>query len=216
MRTERPFCTLKKKLFIALIVAFAILSGLWYAFFYKGDIGRSETSSETPVTKVPSPIPTVTPKLYIEVHMCGSVNLPGVVRVEEGSRVITALEEAGGFSEEADREYLNLARFLKDGERIYVPSLEETSVLSHKDRIAGIGIDDGSGENDDQKETKVNINKAEVKELTLLPGIGESRAKDIIAYRNKVGAFEKKEDIKNVSGIGDSLYSRIEEFICIE
>ncbi|MCR5585442.1 MAG: helix-hairpin-helix domain-containing protein [Lachnospiraceae bacterium] len=146
--------------------------------------------------------------------MCGSVNSPGVVRIEKGDRLIDAVKAAGGFNEEADRNYLNLARVLQDGERIYVPSSLETALLTIKDVIRG--SETGISEDKEEKDNIININMADVGELTTLPGIGESRAKDIIAYRNKVGAFEKKEDIKNVSGIGESLYARIVDLITVE
>ncbi len=215
MRTGRSFCTLKKKILIVLIVVFVVLSGLWYAFFYKGDNTETKTYSETPPTDAPSPSPTITPKVLIVVHICGSVNSPGVVGLEKGDRLITAVLEAGGFTENADRGYLNLARMPEDGERIYVPSVEETAELSLRERMEGSGFDDGSG-SDSGYIKPININKARAEELTVLPGIGESRAKDIIAYRNRVGPFEKKEDIKNVSGIGESLYSKIVDHICVE
>ncbi len=217
MRAERSFCTLKKKILIVLIVVFAILSGLWYAFFYREDNEEAEKSSEVQVspTCASEPSPTAIPKKYIIVHMCGSVRSPGVVRIEEGSRLTDAVTAAGGFDDEADRNYLNLARILSDGERIYVPSEDETAVLSVKETIKG--GDTGGSEEDGTKENEViNINTADIRRLTELPGIGESRAKDIIAYRNKAGAFEKKEDIKNVSGIGESLYARIADLITVE
>ncbi len=214
MRTERSFCTLKKKILIVLIVVFAILSGLWYAFFYREDNGEAENSSEiqAPATCAPSPSPTVIPQIFIVVHMCGSVNSPGVVRVEKGSRLMDAVMAAGGFSEDADRDYLNLAAVLKDGERIYVPSCVETAMLSVKDVIRG--GETGGGR--DEKDNIININTADTEELMTLPGIGESRAGDIIAYRNRVGAFNNKEDLKNVSGIGESLYARIADLITVE
>ncbi len=206
---------MKKKIFIVLIVVFAILSGLWYAFFYKEDNEGSENSSEIPATCAPSPLPTVTPKVNIFVHICGEVDSPGVLCLEKGSRLIKAVEDAGGFTVFADTEYLNLARVLTDGERIYVPSVMETELLTTEERMAGKGLSSGEDKKDDENEV-VNINSADADKLTSLPGIGESKARDIIAYRTKVGEFEKKEDIKNVSGIGESLYARIADLITVE
>ncbi len=205
-----------------LISVFAILSGLWYAFFYKTDSAEVATPAVTAEIRVPSETPTITPKPVIFVHICGSVNSPGVVQVEKGSRLVTAIETAGGFNAYADRAYLNLAKVLTDGERIYVPSLEETDELRTADRIAGTGIPDVSeegllnGKGAVSEKGIININKATAEELTALPGIGESKARDIVAYRTKAGVFEKKEDIKNVSGIGDSLFFRIADLICVE
>ncbi len=212
MRTGRSFGTLKKKIFIVLIIVFAILSGLWYAFFYKGDSEEKAYTSAAPETCVPSPLPTVTPKLYIMVHVCGSVVSPGVFRIEKGSRLIAAVEAAGGFDIDADRDFLNLAKVVNDGEKIYVPSYEETESYGLSERTEG----KWPVENGEKGTRIININTATAEELTALPGIGESRAKDIVAYRARVGPFEKKEDIKNISGIGDSLYLRIADQICTE
>ncbi len=213
MRTGRSFCTLKKRLFVIFGIIFAVLSGLWYAFFYERDASGPDIVSEPVATGVPSVTPTVTPKLYIAIHICGKVNSPGVVYLEEGARVKDAVDAADGFSEEADTEWINLASYLKDGERIYIPGKEETAEMRPEDRIRGA---DGNEKEEGATTAVVNINTADAARLTTLPGIGSSRANDIIAYRERVGRFEKKEDIKKVSGIGEALYSRIADRICTE
>ncbi len=212
MRTGRSFCTLKKRLLIILGFIFAVLSGLWYAFFYERDASGPDIVSKTVATGVPFVTPTVTPKTYIAVHICGQVVSPGVVYLETGSRIKDAVDAAEGFTEDADRDWLNLASYLKDGERVYVPAKEETAGFGPADRIAGAeGKEKDTGQN-----AVININTADAARLTTLPGIGTGRANDIIAYRERVGRFEKKEDIKNVSGIGEALYSRIADRICTE
>ncbi len=143
----------------------------------------------------------------IFVYVCGAVNSPGVYELEEDSRVTDAVEAAGGFSEDADRDYVNLAALLADGIRLKIPTSEETSMqdLSELESFDKPGVDAGTGGSDNL----ININSASVSELTALPGIGQSTAEKIIKYRDEHGRFKSKEDIMNVSGIKDKLFSRI-------
>ncbi len=140
------------------------------------------------------------------VHVTGCVVAPGVYQLPEGSRVYEAIVLAGGFTEEADEEYLNQAAILSDGERIYIYSTEETATAS-----------DYTDKNISQDEdTLVNINTATKETLMTLPGIGESRAESIIAYREEYGVFRTIEDIMKVSGIKDAAYSKLKKYICVD
>lgn len=136
------------------------------------------------------------------VYVCGYVNKPDVYKCREGARIYEVIELAGGFSDKADREYLNLVEIVEDGQRIYVPSEEE--VLSAQGE-GGIGSVLGS--------EKVNINTAGAEQLMTLPGIGEARAQDIISYRNANGRFEQIEDIMKVGGIKNASYEKIKDLI---
>lgn len=136
------------------------------------------------------------------VHICGAVNAPGVVMLPEGSRVEDALRVAGGFREDACTTYVNLAAKLRDGEQIYFPTEEE---------VRGSGTFAG-----ETLSGKVNINTADETLLATLPGIGPSRAKDIITYREKNGPFESIRDIMKVSGIKEKLYEDIADLIVTE
>lgn len=138
------------------------------------------------------------------VHVCGSVRNPGVYYLPEGSRVHQAVELAGGFKEDAADSLINLADVLSDGEQLYIPSAEEAEDGSFRDITDR--TDDGL----------VNINTADIKELTTLTGIGESKAEAIIAYRENVSAFESTEDITNVSGIGENVYEKIKDSIKVK
>lgn len=136
------------------------------------------------------------------VHVCGAVRAPGVYYLPEGSRVFDALTEAGGFAEDAATDYLNLALPIRDGEQIYFPRLEEASALKAENRENVVGL--------------ININTADELLLSTLPGIGETRARDIVAYRKKNGRFEKPEDLMKVSGIKQNIYDRISECITVD
>lgn len=145
------------------------------------------------------------------VHICGAVENPGVYILDEDSRVYQAIEKAGGFREDADEDYLNQADVLKDGMKLYVPTKEEVAQSGEAGNWQNI-----NGGTDLQTEsTLVNINTAGEEILCTLPGVGSTKAKSIIAYRDKNGAFQKTEDIMKVEGIKDGLYQKIKDSITV-
>ena len=150
------------------------------------------------------------------VYVAGYVNNPGVYELKEGSRIIDAIDSAGGYSKEAYENYLNLASLIADGQMIYVPSEEEVS-QGNVESIAGNGGTSGIGVNGNNAGNSgglVNINSASKEELMTLPGIGESKADKIIAYREENGRFSTPEGIMEISGIKDGLYNKIKDKIC--
>ena len=144
----------------------------------------------------------------IKVYVTGEVKNQGVIELEQGSRIVDAIEKAGGQTEEANLKNVNLAYELEDGQKIYIPnkSEENTNEITD-DGITGID----SKEND-----TIDINKADEKELQELNGIGESLASSIIKYREENGKFKNIEDLKNVPGIGESKFSNIKEKIKVK
>ena len=138
----------------------------------------------------------------IRVYVCGAVANPGVVEIPQGSRVEDALKAAGGFGAEAGREAVNLADWVSDGQKLYFPkegeALEE--IAAEAESAPGL----------------VNINTADVAALCTLPGIGESRAQDIISYREANGGFGACEDIMKVSGIKTAAYEKIKDKITVK
>lgn len=152
--------------------------------------GNEEQSEETHISQ-------------ITVHITGAINNPGVIILEEGARIVDALEAAGGETEEADVNRLNLAYVLEDGEKLYIPSKNEEEqeyITQGKDNMS-------------EGQSKININSAQIEELITLPGVGEATANKIIEYRKENGKFQKIEDLKNVPGIGDSKYENIKTMI---
>ena len=156
------------------------------------------------------------------VYVSGYVNNPGVYELSAGSRVIDAIDAAGGYSKEAYDNYLNLASLIADGQMIYVPSEEEVEsgsiergVASGADGSGVGGVTGGNGGgNSSGSGALVNINQASKEELMTLPGIGESKADKIIAYREENGRFSTPEGIMEISGIKDVLYNKIKDKIC--
>lgn len=148
----------------------------------------------------------------IKVYIIGEVNKPGVVELEEGARIEDAIILAGGTNSNSDLSKINLAYVLEDGQKIYVPSINETTENNY---LISENFD-GIEENNSEKNTKININTADLNKLCELPGVGESLANKIINYRQTNGKFKNIEDLKNVNGIGDKKYDNLKEYICIK
>lgn len=153
-------------------------------------------------------------KDIIVVHVTGAIKKPGIVRLEEGSRIEDAIQAAGGLTEDSDISDVNLAYILDDGIKLRIPTIDD----KNKDNY----ISENSGENiilednlQDESNSLININKATQTELETLPGIGPSLSNKIVEYREKNGKFSKIEDIKNVTGIGDSKYANIKDLITV-
>lgn len=151
-------------------------------------------------------------KNKIILHITGEVKSPGIIEIEEGSRLADAIEAAGGITENADINKINLAYVVKDGQKINIPNVNSVDTSSY--------ITDDIGENiiieDINSNTNlVDINKATQTELETLTGIGPSTALKIIKYREENGKFKTIEDIKNVPGIGDSKFEAIKDEICV-
>ena len=138
----------------------------------------------------------------IVVYIHGAVANEGVYTLESGARVHEALEMAGGMLKEASTRQVNLARFLVDGESIYFPTKEE-EVLIKEEQIA-------------EDDPRININTATADQLEELPGIGEAKARSILAYRTLNGRFKEIEEIMNVSGIKESLFESLKDMIRID
>ena len=159
----------------------------------------------------------------IIIHITGAVKTPGIVKLDDGSRIEDAIEAAGGLTEDADISNVNLAYVLDDGTKIKIPSLSDGDIGNVEDVItdeSGEGIieeiDSTSSSNSQNSTSNININKATEAELDTLPGIGPSLASKIIEYREQNGKFSSIEDIKNVSGIGDSKFEEIKDLISVK
>ena len=160
------------------------------------------------------------------VHICGAVSAPGVYELPAGSRIIDAVEAGGGFLPEADEACCNLAEEIVDGCQIYIMTKSESCVDGQTEKKAGIQTSpDGDMQTTDRNVRSnnapalenglVNLNTADIAALMTLPGIGESRAKAIISYREQHGAFAQIEDIMKISGIKQAAFSKIKDKITV-
>lgn len=155
-------------------------------------LSDSDTISETIII---SP----TPYESIGVYVCGEVLNPGMYYFMPGARLEDAIYAAGGMTEYADYKSVNLAEYLSDCDKVYVPALGEDIDDSNSDNAS----DDG----------KVNINKASLDELMTLPGIGQSKAQSIIDYRTEYGEYKSVQDIMNITGIKEGVFNKIKDLI---
>jgi len=188
--------TVREKIILGVLVLLLVSGGAWRAaHIHRGP--NPEISRVDSAESALQPAKEAEPVL-ISVHLVGAVNKPGVYQLAEGSRVYELLELGGGFTEEADREGLNQARPLFDGEQVYVSRIGEKPPAAEKG-TPGL----------------ININRASAAELTSLPGIGEVRAAQIIEHREKHGYFKAKEDIMEISGIGQAIFDNIADMITV-
>ena len=149
------------------------------------------------------------------IHISGEVVNPGTYELKGKVRIKDVVDIAGGLTENADLTNVNLAYCVNDGQKVNIPNIndQKNSGIDVISSSAGKSvINNGDGTVD---ETKVNINTATQTELETLTGIGPSIASKIIDFRSKNGKFKKKEDIKNVAGIGESKYESIKNEICV-
>jgi competence protein ComEA len=183
-----------------------IVIGIYYLFFYNKQISEiesfySETEEKENEEKTEEK-EEITEIKTIVVHIMGEVENEGIVEINEGSRVSDAINAAGGLKETADISNINLAFVLEDGMKIIIPSKEDKTVNINSNTeniITGGGENIISGSSSKKENSLININTATQEELETLPGIGSAI-----------------EDIKKVSGIGDSKFSNIKDLICVQ
>lgn len=223
---------LKKKIIIW--IGIFIVLGIGISFFYSYYKNMQEETQEIidtntedlPVEKVSNQEET------IKVDIKGEVKNPNIYNATASDRVIDIIEKAGGLTKNADTSILNLSKKVKDEMVIIIYSKEEikeyektkekqqqTLEICTQETIKNDACIDSSETADPKEEPAttglININTATLEQLQTLPRIGESKAEEIIRYREENGPFEAIEDIKNVSGIGDSIFDQIKDSITI-
>ena len=174
-------------------------------------------------------------KLKIDIK--GEIKHPGVYQLKEGDRVSDAIKISGGLTENADTELINLSKTLKDEMVIIIynknkieklrQELKETKTVIEyieKDCSCPDTINDAcikenkqtqKSEKEPTKDNKISLNNATLEELQTLPGVGESKAKQIIKYREENNGFKTIEEIKNISGIGESTFEKFKDYITL-
>ncbi|MEG2458149.1 MAG: helix-hairpin-helix domain-containing protein [Bacilli bacterium] len=209
-----------KKMFIIIgsILLFCLLSciGFFLIFNYtkptiEENIAYNEPEEEIEVKSEENS------SLLIDIK--GEVVNPGVYQLKNNSRVIDAIKASGGLKNTASTKNINLSMLLKDQDVIIINSIEELKeTKAHEKELNNNAIINPKPNNNNNslpKDNKslININTSSISELSSLPGIGESKAKAIIAYREKNGLFKSIEQIKEVKGIADKLYDKIKTLI---
>lgn len=195
-----PFSTREKKLLAGFLCVLALLF-LWYRNAGTQTRASGLTEPLEPELSVEER-PPVAEEAFPEeayVHISGCVNRPGLYRCDTETRVADVVELAGGFLPDADQTNINLAKKVRDEEKIHIPATGEEPLPTFQGDSGSAG-------------GLININTAEVKDLTELPGIGEKTAEKIIRYREET-PFGAIEDLKNVPGIGDKKFEELKDMI---
>ena len=151
--------------------------------------------------------------IYVDIG--GEVINPGVYCVPSGTRLFQVVEEAGGLKETADIDSINQAEAVLDGQKIIIGSLDESSPYYTGTSQSGQDVSSASAGAVRQTADgfKVNLNKATLSDLQLIPGVGPSTAQKILDYRNSSGKFSSISDIKNIGGIGEKTYENMKDYI---
>ncbi len=152
----------------------------------------------------------------IFVYMCGAVNKPGVYELPSGARVFEAINMAGGLREDALATAINLASFLEDATKIYIPTVDEAQLIDEQYAYNDQAYNEELNTSNANSQGLININTADSNELQRLNGVGPKLAGAIVRYRDENGAFATKEEIKKVSGIGDGIFAKLENEITVK
>lgn len=191
------------------------ISGLCYFYFSSFDSSPPQEElietiqpTEQLARTEPAKEEAVVQQVLIDIK--GAVLHPGVYALQPEQRIIDAVQLAGGYSEYADTRLINHAQKVQDEMVIYIP-------------VKGENLEEGMahiqfatfGDSNKATNNKVNVNKADDKELTTLAGIGPSKAQSIIAYREENGNFQTIEDVKKVAGIGEKTFEKLKDSITV-
>jgi competence protein ComEA len=186
-----------------------------------GPTADGQAAAPVDPSSSPPPAPTAPPAVPapgVFVHVLGAVANPGVFEVQEGARVLDVVAAAGGLLPAADEAGLNLARFVVDGEQLYVPAQGEvapgppaTGATGKAGAAGGSAVLPGQG----QGSTKVNLNTATVADLDTLPRIGPAMAQRILDYRVAEGRFASVDDLRNVTGIGEKTFAALKDLVTV-
>ncbi|EOH90176.1 helix-hairpin-helix domain-containing protein [Enterococcus pallens] len=201
----------QKKLVLLATAGVLLFVLLWLVFRPSEEAVQEEILFSTEESSTVASSSQVETEWFVDLK--GAVAHPGMYRINEGMRLMDVIEQAGGFTEEADRNQVNLAKLLSDQEIVYVPkSGEEVPAMQ---QAAAAPTDSPQLTNSSAETEKININTADATQLQQLSGIGEKRAQDIINYREENGSFQSVEDLMKVSGIGQKTLEKLRNSITI-
>ncbi len=208
---------------IIIVLVFIIIAFICIYFFTRNNMNDeyNEIDDYEVIENITEEEPVDTQEILV--HVTGAVKREGIVRLKEGARIADAIEAAGGVTEKTNIGQVNLAYEVEDGQKIYIPSIDDkkeegVEKIIEKEYVTSEPGDEVvlEEESNNNENGKININKADLIELQEIPGVGEATAQKIISYREENGKFKNIEDIKNVKGIGDSKFEDMKENICIK
>ncbi|KRN34353.1 ComE operon protein 1 [Liquorilactobacillus mali] len=221
-----------RKLCIIVFLVFLGLGGVFIIYTLKGDSSQdnelfnlSTSSSDTLIsassnTAVSSNLKNTA---EISVDIKGAVKYPGVYSLKSGARVNEVVKKAGGLLENADNNQVNLALILQDQNVVYIPfegefsnSLTTTvqssgdSMTSTTNATSATNAVESTSETETQK---YDINQVTKEELETIPGIGDKKAEQILAYRTEHGRINQLDELKDISGVGDKTFERFQMYL---
>lgn len=194
---------------LPIAIGFAVLFFWFYGSGEEPEITNASIETSSGTSEVADSPSSALKEGDIYVDIDGAVNKPGVYKVTAGTRLFQVIDLAGGLTEDAATDSLNRAEAVYDGQKITV--ISSSSGLTSEGENISREISDTSGITNG----RVNINTADSVTLQTIPGIGPSKAARIIEYRNSTGHFNKIDDIKNVTGIGDATFENIKDYITV-
>jgi len=186
------------------VAVVAILIGVWLFAPPPDRVEEGLEYAEPAEADAPglSPVVEFDDSSVLAIHVAGEVVSSGVHELPAGSRVIDAITAADGPTSNAELDALNLAEFLADGDRIYVPSAQEVEGDSLLVLESGVG-------------TSININRASANELEALPGVGPATADQIVRDRETNGPFASVDELTRVSGIGPATVEKLRDLASV-
>jgi len=201
------------------IIVLLILIIVGVGIVLNKNVNREENFTINRASDISENIPAIekeVPPLII--HITGAVKNPGVYQLKSTDRIVDAVKIAGGETEEANLDLINLAALLKDGQKIIVPYkiYNENGEEINKNIDNNAEVMYSSSSSSDSMSGKININTANAIMLQALPGIGPVLSERIIEYRNQNGLFGVIDDIKDVSGIAEKKFEGIKDLICVQ
>ena len=205
---------LDKKYFLLVILLFFSLFSYFFNDSPNYSIDYAQEKEEGLISE--ESVSEIEENFRIIVHLAGEVNNPGVYQLKEGDRLVDLLKTAGGLTDKADLELINLAVTLADGQKIIIPNIEqrnrEENDFKEQNSIDLNNLAVIAGENNS---SLININRADLNQLVELSGIGEAKAQAIINYREDNGLFQSKDELIKISGIGEKTLDNIRDEISL-
>ena len=215
----------KMKIKYCVAVAVIMIAAAFCGCNDKAEVVKLGDAGMEPATEAADPQKEVVSKrdeAVVKVYVCGAVRCPDVYTLDPQMRIGDAVVAAGGFTDDAGSGYLNLAAKITDGQKIYIPTVTEVEEALEANELYTASVDitecaPGITSMTEQADTNglVDINSADRDTLMTLPGIGQSKADKIIAYRESNGGFSSIEDIMLVAGIKEGLYNKVKDRICV-
>lgn len=199
---------MKKRIWIGLCLLVLTLSGCGEAstaYFDKAGEELQEETEEASLDTQSAQVYETEADEECYVHICGAVVHPGVYKLPARSRIYEAISMAGGLLEGACGDSVNQAGEVTDGQMVKVLTEEEAKELHAQP----------AGQDAKEADGRVNINTADAAGLMELPGIGASKAESILSYREEKGGFSSIEEIKNITGIKEGVFSKIKDYITV-